>query len=317
MFEGFEDVKGIEGIKIKPVKVTHLTANVWLDKNLGNRRVDTKRVGKYARDMQEGRWKASPQDLICFDTEGKLMNGQHRLNAVVKAKVPTIFFVATDCPPELQIVMDKGRPRRVADTLHMFHNVPRQYAAKVSSITRYILAFELGLWEAPNEADAHGVWEKYQEGFIWLFEEAADTPWNKGAYYAAPLLYTFANAPGIARTFHLGLATCRPQVAPTPMATLYKVMQSPRLRTGGHKGFQMALRVFNAIQAHSEGMAPRSLYVSTVGYDKLKREWGLVLKKFDGSCTWMNCPGTIVDSKNGHCWIHKTFGGKATTRKES
>jgi hypothetical protein len=193
----------------------------------------------------------------------------------------------------------------------MFHDVPKEYAAKTASIARYINTYSLGIWETPNEQDAIEVWDSYKDGFVWLFEEAEETPWNKGAYYASPLLYTFGCDPGLARSFHSELASCRPLEELTGGAALYRTLQSPRLRTGGANGFKMSLRVFNAILGHADGRNKmRSLHPSTVGYDKLKRRWGLVSKRHDDSCGWTNCPGTVTDLKSGLCWVHKNHGNR-------
>ena len=50
-----------------------------------NRRRDT--VTAYAEDMAAGRWKENGE-TIKFDSEGRLIDGQHRLAAVVKANTP-------------------------------------------------------------------------------------------------------------------------------------------------------------------------------------------------------------------------------------
>ena len=57
------------------------------------RNVNQRRVDLYAREMASGNWHEPPYtfDSIAVDENGKLVNGQHRLLAVVKANVTVRF----------------------------------------------------------------------------------------------------------------------------------------------------------------------------------------------------------------------------------
>jgi len=258
--------------------------------------------------MVAGNWLLNPSAVIAFATTGELINGQHRLAAVKDAKVPIDMYIATNVDPGVQVVMDKGRPRKVSDNLHMFHDVPRKYASKVTTMSRYILCYEMGLWDSPNENDALDVWTRYKGSFVWLFEQASDLPWNKGGYYGAPMIYTHKHEPKRTEIFHEQMAVCRPAADDTPQAALWKVLSSPKLRTGGTRGFQMSLRVFNALVESFQGKgATKKLYMSTVGFDELKRRWGIVSRRYDNSCAYTNCPCTPMDGID-YCWIHKNYG---------
>jgi hypothetical protein len=57
--------------------------------NVSNRNVRQRRVDQYARDMQVGRWQPTGEPITISDT-GKLLNGQHRLMAVVQAGVTVL-----------------------------------------------------------------------------------------------------------------------------------------------------------------------------------------------------------------------------------
>lgn len=298
---------------IKVVRVTPHLAELWLKNNRVNRRLDMARVSKFAEAMRlgpthRGGWKLNPEGMICFAHDGALLNGQHRLTAVTKARVPVEFYIATKVDPEMQIVMDKGRPRKVSDNLHMFHEIPRKYANKAAVLARHILTFEHGVWTTPNEADAVSVWESYNDGITWLYEQAEEIPWNRGAYYAAPLIYAYKYEPEMVKRFHHGLATCSPYSDVSCESTLFRNLNSPKLRTGGMKGFEMTLRVFNVLSAFAENRLIKHVYVSTVGYDRLKRRWGIVSTRQDGNtvCAWTNCPCLPVFK--GLCWVHKNYG---------
>lgn len=303
------------------VRVTPHLAGLWLKNNHVNRRLNRGRVKKFARDMKGGRWIQNPSDLVCFGINGALLNGQHRLNAIVEAGVPVDLYIARNVDPEAQIIMDKGAPRRVSDNLHMFYGVPRKYAAKTAAIARYILAFELGIWDAPNEQDALDIWNRYGDQITWLYKSAEDLPWVRGAYYSSPVVFAAKQEPDLTARFHRALANVRPHADKNTLAAIYKHLDTPKLRTGGMKGFDMALRIFNAMAAFFEDRDITRIYVSTVGLDTLKRRWGMNRKPNAPGCSYSTarkfalCPCDPVDD-TGMCWIHKRYVSKKNTAND-
>lgn len=87
-----------------------------LERNAHNRPLKERIVAAYARDMRRGNWRMTGE-AIKFDTNGDLADGQHRLAAIVKAKVPVTLLVVWGVPPEAQQVMDSGVKRSVNDNL--------------------------------------------------------------------------------------------------------------------------------------------------------------------------------------------------------
>jgi hypothetical protein len=59
-------------------------ATRYLSHNIGNRHVSRAHVESIARDIAHGRWMFNAQP-ICFARDGRLLNGQHRLQAVILA----------------------------------------------------------------------------------------------------------------------------------------------------------------------------------------------------------------------------------------
>lgn len=79
-------------------------------------------VESYARDMKAGNWGLTGQG-ITFDTEGNLLDGQHRLYAVVRAGVVVKMLVMWDVPPTVNDrlktinTMDSGKKRDLGGQL--------------------------------------------------------------------------------------------------------------------------------------------------------------------------------------------------------
>jgi len=98
------------------VMVDPETARRWLSRNEANRSLRGSQVSKYARDMAAGRWQLTGAP-IQFAADGRLLDGQHRLAAIVKAKITVAMFVVRGLPAAAQAYMDTGAKRTVADQL--------------------------------------------------------------------------------------------------------------------------------------------------------------------------------------------------------
>lgn len=103
-------------VKHKTMTVTPEQAAKWLSHNVANRTVRTARVREYAVAMTEGRWLYTA-DPIRFDEDGRLIDGQHRLMALVKAGVPIEMHVVRGLAREAQDKVDTGAARTASDAL--------------------------------------------------------------------------------------------------------------------------------------------------------------------------------------------------------
>jgi hypothetical protein len=74
-------------IRFSLVKVTPEIANFWLAaSHPENRPVKQERIRWIAWDIENGRWKLN-NHLIAFDENGLLVDGQHRLHAILQAGI--------------------------------------------------------------------------------------------------------------------------------------------------------------------------------------------------------------------------------------
>jgi len=105
---------GKETVRIQ--EVTPKQAQAWLEGNVDNRNLREPRVVNLAGILQRGEWELTG-DALVFDSDGTLLNGQHRLTAVVVAQVPARFLVLRGVPPKAQEVMDTGLKRTLSDQL--------------------------------------------------------------------------------------------------------------------------------------------------------------------------------------------------------
>ena len=101
------------------VMVDPVLATQWLAKNAQhNRPMRKTTVAGYAQQMQAGQWHLTHQG-VAFDVSGMLIDGQHRLAAVVQANAVVPMMVTFDAPAMSFESLDCGIKRTVADRLVM------------------------------------------------------------------------------------------------------------------------------------------------------------------------------------------------------
>lgn len=99
--------------------VTPAMAALWLKESQHhNRSLNIRLVKAYARDMAEGRWVVNGQGLV-FGPHGELLDGQHRLHAIVEAGVPIETLVTTNIAVEHFYTLDRNKSRSFSDVLHI------------------------------------------------------------------------------------------------------------------------------------------------------------------------------------------------------
>lgn len=97
--------------------VTPDTAAKWLAQNaLNNRACKNSQVKLYVSYMKKGAWN-SDNCAITFDVNGNLIDGQHRLRAVVASGQAQEFIVGRNWPTSAMITLDMGQRRSFTDRM--------------------------------------------------------------------------------------------------------------------------------------------------------------------------------------------------------
>lgn len=128
--------------------VTPTMAREWLGFNENNRNVRSLNVRMFARDISSNAWVVTGQ-AVQFDRDGRLIDGQHRLLAIVKADRPVMLLVVRGLDPRAQSVIDAGAKRSAGDALK-FAGV-KGYV-RVASLARLCLVLEAGSDDPRNGA---------------------------------------------------------------------------------------------------------------------------------------------------------------------
>ncbi len=112
------------------VDITPELAKKWLSQNTHNRNLRERVVNGYAADMRDGNWvedgqsiKFAKGDVVLLDNPpihgGPLLDGQHRLSAIVTADATIRMLVVSNLPDSTQEVMDTGAKRVLGDVLKL------------------------------------------------------------------------------------------------------------------------------------------------------------------------------------------------------
>jgi len=96
------------------VTVSPEIAAKWLERNhKQNRPINWKRVEAMANDIRAGAWKLTHQ-AVAFDGEGQLIDGQHRLQAIVQAGKSVQLLVVRNDDGSFHDPIDRGAARSIA-----------------------------------------------------------------------------------------------------------------------------------------------------------------------------------------------------------
>lgn len=137
--------------------ITPAIAREYLKKNTDrNRKLSKKVVENYAATMREGNWYATHQG-IAFNAKGELIDGQHRLKAIIEANVPVVMNVTRGVESENGFfAVDIGRKRTMADTINMSDEIlPEICRSRVAQETvKAFMRYAMKLRQHPIFTDA-------------------------------------------------------------------------------------------------------------------------------------------------------------------
>lgn len=137
--------------------VTPDMAKRFLKDNVKNRKLKKRLVDQIANDIKKGQFHLTHQG-IAFDTKGELLDGQHRLAAIVQAGKSVPLYVTRGLDPEMMNVVDVGAKRTQSDMLgihgyenatvlaaaaQIYYNYMQDNFAMTQKSGRYVNNFEL------------------------------------------------------------------------------------------------------------------------------------------------------------------------------
>jgi hypothetical protein len=108
-------------VQAKIELITPELAAKYLDGNTNNRPLRKCVVAAYAADMKAGNWKLTHQG-IGLASDGTLLDGQHRLAAIVESGIAVKMMVIQGIEKETVIAMDDHAKRSAGDSISILRN---------------------------------------------------------------------------------------------------------------------------------------------------------------------------------------------------
>ncbi len=135
-----------ELVEISPDKARAILE--YSEARFRNRPLNYRKMGNsieaHAAAMKEGRWDCHNGETIKFSHDGVLIDGYHRLHAVVKAGVPVRFLCVYDVDKSAYETIDSGHMRTQADMLFTSGICEANPKTAVAGARRMLAFFKYG-----------------------------------------------------------------------------------------------------------------------------------------------------------------------------
>ena len=139
-------------IRVTVAMVTPEMAESLLEARGPNRHVSAVVINKYARDMTAGRWRLNGQ-TIKISRDGRLLDGQHRLEAAKKSKHSFPAVIVEGLSPETFSSLDTGQRRVASDVLR---ERGESHTISLASALRWLWMIQNGVILAANSSPTNG-----------------------------------------------------------------------------------------------------------------------------------------------------------------
>jgi len=153
--------------------ITPAKARSFLQKNTSNRVLRSATVRQYAQEIRDKQWIPTHQG-IAFDPRGNLIDGQHRLNAIIEAGIPVNMMVSRnvegyeklDCGLKRTMKDRTGLDSRdvsIINLLHLLNSGSTRITRTPATSTQVKVLYEKiedlldTLWEHGSKSCARGL----------------------------------------------------------------------------------------------------------------------------------------------------------------
>jgi hypothetical protein len=237
-------------------EVTPSQAAAWLEEADQNRCISDARVRLYAEEMRQKNWMLVNQG-IGFSYEGKLIDGQHRLWAIVEMNRPVTLLIVRGLDPKAQGAVDKGRGRTLSDELTMrgdtYGNFRSAYVSQCARLAIGSSRFVL------NTIGAYDAWMRFvRDGVEWVCAEIARDRILRPAAVGGSLAFAYRGHAEKIEEFSLRLRDGEGLEKGEPAWTLRRYLEQRRAEGGGFRarsdsGAVVARKVLRAAEMHVTG----------------------------------------------------------------
>ena len=250
--------------EITPQAAAELLAN-----QVGNRRIKLEKVAEWTADMKAGHWQPIPQPIM-IDPDGRLIDGQHRLTAVVRSQSTVLMWVARNVPGQMRRYVDGGVVRTAGDVLRMDHGVTNQVAAQAS--VKLVVGYQRMpnvVWSGASRVGKQPIIDEYLTDPD-TYQQAVSCGnlarksigsglWLTGTTYAAlyVLVHRYSATPDLWDEWHRGLSTGAGLPSGDPRLSLRSSRRVGPTYSAGQFGLMACIKAWNAYVGGRDVLAMR------------------------------------------------------------
>lgn len=189
-------------MQVTQVLMTPEMASGILANNKRNRNFREAKSEVIAADIRAGRWMLTPQ-TISIASNGILLDGQHRLTAIIRSGMAVPVMLATDCPPECFAAIDTGDSRTPGDLLKIEGASNYNYIGAIIRVVYFYNNYPNNVWNhnlgALSKQQLLEIYKSDPAGWASAAKQASANPktafLNVTAVGALLYLYSSAKAP--------------------------------------------------------------------------------------------------------------------------
>ena len=166
-------IHGCDNIVAEVVTISPTDATNWLRCNEHNRPVRKNHVNFLASEIKAGNWQVNGQAIVIADNE-QVLDGQHRLLAIIEAGQPIKTLVVYGITPEAFSTIDTGAVRSSADALFLhFHEYAQGIVRAVATAVPWLKQLERGAMRTGGSSKVSNTEViAYAQDHLSLFERA-------------------------------------------------------------------------------------------------------------------------------------------------
>jgi len=236
------------------VQIEHITPTLALvylaSQENTNRRVNKRRVSAYAPIMREHKWQLTPQG-IAFDTRGHLVDGQHRLWAIIESGVTVSLLVVYGLSDDAIRALDRGWIRSVSEALRRGSSIPATLKPDLARIgswatSEYLMLTGTNLQSDPEQVEAYF---GKNSGAIEELLPMLSARWLKAASIGASLVFAMQEYPDQTYQF-LGAMIKGADLAEDSPALVLRNLLEHSVGKVAEQRRSLALRILQALKVH-------------------------------------------------------------------
>lgn len=242
----------------KVEEISPTMAHEYLAKSIGNRNLRTTYITALSVAMDLGKWNAEASEIV-FDETGALIDGHHRLHAIIMCGKPIRILVKRGVDKAARGVIDTGPTRSVADLFKMFRptqiNVTRRRAALSTCVS--LVAPARGQPPSIRTLDSFDAWSRVFAPGLEAIVSLTKGPgggMNIGPVVGA-FVFAHKTAPEKVEKFFVRTVEGLELKRNEPATTLRNLVFSTHGRNTGGERLKMSRKTLGAIRAHLRGIA--------------------------------------------------------------